>query len=321
MQLALLGSGDPDLEHDFVAAAEWHLGDVGCVLAYDEALAHLVQAGCDALLAPVPLRALRVDPALRPALRRHPRGVGGSAALADSVIDANEAALAAGVATGIQFWPATTEALEVGLHRLLALWRDRPAWERVQRNGMAGRRLPGAPPPAATSRCFNPSWQTALDPAGTGRTRLTRYTGCQRGGRRDRRRGACGPDAGRRRDLPVRPRRTTKPPAIRLPARTGPVHHAHISFVPPRHALRPACLRPVGTPATGHRFNPAKTAGRPLGHRDRPPRSTCIPCCSTRDAPRPEDTAALVPKAIVGAPSAHTGYQPPHLRLGPPGHL
>lgn len=136
MQLALLGSGDPDLERAFVAAAEWHLGDVGCVLAYDEGLAHLIQAGCDALLAPsrfepcglTQLYALRYGAI--PVVSR----VGG---LADSVIDANEAALAAGVATGIQFWPTTPEALEVALHRLLALWRDRPAWEQMQRNGMA----------------------------------------------------------------------------------------------------------------------------------------------------------------------------------------
>jgi starch synthase len=135
MQLALLGSGDPDLERAFVAAAEWHLGEVGCVLAYDEALAHLIQAGCDALLAPsrfepcglTQLCALRYGAI--PVVSR----VGG---LADSVIDANEAALAAGVATGIQFWPAAPEPLEVALHRLLTLWRDRPAWEQVQRNGM-----------------------------------------------------------------------------------------------------------------------------------------------------------------------------------------
>jgi starch synthase len=136
MQLALLGSGDPYLEHAFVAAAESHLGAVGCILGYDEALAHLIQAGSDAVLAPS-----RFEPCGLTQLCALHYGaipvvcrVGG---LADSVIDANEAALAAGVATGIQFWPATPEALQAALHRLLALWRDRPAWEQVQRNGMA----------------------------------------------------------------------------------------------------------------------------------------------------------------------------------------
>jgi starch synthase len=135
MQVALLGSGEPELEQDFVAAAEWHLGSVGCVLGYDEPLAHLIQAGCDALLAPsrfepcglTQLYALRYGAI--PVVSR----VGG---LADSVIDANQAALTAGVATGVQFWPTTTEALQVALHRLMALWRDRTAWQCVQRNGM-----------------------------------------------------------------------------------------------------------------------------------------------------------------------------------------
>jgi starch synthase len=135
-QLALLGSGDPYLEHAFVAAAGSHLGAVGCVLGYNEALAHLIQAGSDALLAPsrfepcglTQLCALHYGSI--PVVSR----VGG---LADSVIDANEAALAAGVATGIQFWPAKSRALQAALRRLLALWRDRPTWQRLQRNGMA----------------------------------------------------------------------------------------------------------------------------------------------------------------------------------------
>ena len=75
--------------------------------------------------------------------------------LADSVIDANEAALAAGVATGIQFWPAAPRHLRRALRRLLALWRDRPAWERVQRNGMAADVSWRGPAPV-TSRCINP---------------------------------------------------------------------------------------------------------------------------------------------------------------------
>ena len=136
MQLAVLGSGDPDLEQAFVAAAEWHLGSVGCVIGYDETLAHLMQAGADALLVPsrfepcglTQLYALRYGAI--PVVSR----VGG---LADSVIDANEAALVAGVATGIQFWPTTAEGLQSALQRLLLLWQDRPVWDRVQRNGMA----------------------------------------------------------------------------------------------------------------------------------------------------------------------------------------
>jgi starch synthase len=136
MQLALLGSGDPDLERAFVAAAEWHLGSVGCILGYDEGLAHLIQAGCDALVAPS-----RFEPcgltqlcALRYGAVPVVSHVGG---LADSIIDANEAALHAGVATGIQLSHPTTEALRVALQRALALWRDRPAWAQTQRNGMA----------------------------------------------------------------------------------------------------------------------------------------------------------------------------------------
>ena len=136
MQLAVLGSGDPALERAFVAAAEWHLGSVGCTIGYDEALAHLIQAGSDAVVVPsrfepcglTQLYALRYGAI--PVVSR----VGG---LADSVIDANEAALSAGCATGIQFSPATPDALEQALHRLQDLWRDKPTWQRIQRNGMA----------------------------------------------------------------------------------------------------------------------------------------------------------------------------------------
>ncbi|HYZ23430.1 MAG TPA: glycogen synthase GlgA [Rhodopila sp.] len=136
MQLAILGSGEPALEAAFLAAFRRHAGRIGCVLGYDEALAHLIQAGSDAILVPsrfepcglTQLYALHYGAI--PVVSR----VGG---LADSVIDANQAALNAGVATGVQFWPATPDALEDALHRLNSLWHDKPAWQRMQRNGMA----------------------------------------------------------------------------------------------------------------------------------------------------------------------------------------
>ena len=36
-----------------------------------------------------------------------------------------------------QFAPVTTEALAGALHRANLLWRDQPAWRRLQHNGMA----------------------------------------------------------------------------------------------------------------------------------------------------------------------------------------
>jgi starch synthase len=135
-QLAVLGSGEPAMERAFAAAASAFPGRVGCVLGYDEPLAHLMQAGCDALLVPsrfepcglTQMYALRYGTV--PVVAR----VGG---LADTVIDANAAALAAGAATGIQFAPVTLDGLAEALGRLLRLWGDRPAWARVQRNAMA----------------------------------------------------------------------------------------------------------------------------------------------------------------------------------------
>lgn len=57
--------------------------------------------------------------------------------LADTVIDANPAALAAGVATGIQFSPVSAEMLDVALRRTVALYREPAVWRALQKNGMA----------------------------------------------------------------------------------------------------------------------------------------------------------------------------------------
>jgi starch synthase len=57
--------------------------------------------------------------------------------LADTVIDANEAALEAGVATGLHVSPLTAPALAAAIGRAAALFADRPAWEGMQRAGMA----------------------------------------------------------------------------------------------------------------------------------------------------------------------------------------
>ena len=85
---------------------------------------------------------------------------------------------------------------------------------------------------------------------------------------------------------------------IRLPARTGPVHHGHIAEVAvgSRYGLR--AFGPWD-PGNGHRFNPSKLLVDPWATTiDRP--LQLHPLLFDREGPRPEDTAALMPKAIVG---------------------
>jgi starch synthase len=132
-QLVVLGTGERALEDGFAAAAAANPGRIGCVLGYDEALAHQIQAGIDALLVPsrfepcglTQLCALRYGAV--PVVSR----VGG---LADTVIDANEAALAAGVANGIQF---AEGALRPALRRAAALWGQHAVWRQLRANAMS----------------------------------------------------------------------------------------------------------------------------------------------------------------------------------------
>ncbi len=134
-QLAVLGSGDSAIETGFRGAALAHPGRVGCVFGYDEPLSHLLQGGGDAIVIPsrfepcglTQLYGLRYGTI--PIVAR----VGG---LADTVIDANEAALDDGVATGIVFGPVTVEALGFALVRAALLRADPERWRRLQERAM-----------------------------------------------------------------------------------------------------------------------------------------------------------------------------------------
>jgi phosphoglucomutase len=138
-QLALLGSGDAGLEQAFLAASRTHTGRIGVVFGYDEALSHKMQAGADAIIVPsrfepcglTQLYGLRYG--TLPVVAR----VGG---LADTVIDANQAALLDGVATGFQFTADNMTELQTALGRAFELYADRESWQAVQRHAM-GRKV------------------------------------------------------------------------------------------------------------------------------------------------------------------------------------
>ena len=135
-KLAVLGSGDPALESAFISAAARHPGRVGMVIGYNEPLSHLMQAGADAILI-----LSRFEPCgltqlygLRYGCVPVVAHTGGR--LADTIIDANEAALAAKVATGFQFSPVSAASLRQALRRVFTAYRQPKVWARLQAQGM-----------------------------------------------------------------------------------------------------------------------------------------------------------------------------------------
>ena len=134
-RLAVLGSGDAALEDGFRAAWARHPGKVSIITGYNEQLSHLMQGGCDAILIPsrfepcglTQLYGLRYG--CVPVVSR----IGG---LADTVIDANPAALAAEVATGVVFDAGSAHALYEAIRRTVRLYHDDKAWRKIQRRGM-----------------------------------------------------------------------------------------------------------------------------------------------------------------------------------------
>ena len=134
VQLAVQGTGDPALEVGFRMAEQAHPGRVHVHIGYDEARAHRLVAGADAILVPS-----RFEPCgltqmygLRYGTLPIVRRVGG---LADTVRDDVGAgagggahAPAAAAANGFLFDAATPQALERAVQRAVALKGDDKAW-------------------------------------------------------------------------------------------------------------------------------------------------------------------------------------------------
>ena len=135
-QLALIGTGDAIFEAGFTTAAKRFAGSVGCIIGYDETVSHQLQGGGDAILIPsrfepcglTQLYGLRYG--CVPVVTR----VGG---LADTVIDANDAALQDGVATGIHLSAIDQPSLNSAIERTVELYRQNGIWQAMQKRGMS----------------------------------------------------------------------------------------------------------------------------------------------------------------------------------------
>ena len=134
-QLAVLGTGESDLEAGFQYAAAANPANVAVHIGYDEEMSHRFMAGADVLLVPsrfepcglTQLYALRYG--TLPLVRR----VGG---LADTVCDVTPSNLHSDRATGFVFDEASRHALGACIREASRLYCDKTGWRKVQQRGM-----------------------------------------------------------------------------------------------------------------------------------------------------------------------------------------
>jgi starch synthase len=136
VQFAVQGTGEPALEAAFRMAMVAHPGRVHVHVGYDEARAHRLVAGADAIAVPsrfepcglTQLYGLRYG--TLPIVRR----VGG---LADTVTDATPQAVADGRATGFTFDAATPAAFERAVRRAADARFDAEVWRGLMASAMS----------------------------------------------------------------------------------------------------------------------------------------------------------------------------------------
>ncbi|MDR2001101.1 MAG: glycogen synthase GlgA [Zoogloeaceae bacterium] len=126
-QLAVLGSGDRELENEFRRLAEIHPGHFATVIGFNEGLAHRIEGSVDVFLMPSRFEPCGLNQmySLRYGTPPVVRATGG---LADTVVDD---------VNGFVFEEATAAALFTAIQRAHAAWHNRERWRAMQIDGMS----------------------------------------------------------------------------------------------------------------------------------------------------------------------------------------
>lgn len=134
-QFVALGTGERAYERALSELALTYPKQIAATIGYDEVHAHRIEAGADMFLMPSRFEPCGLNQlySLRYGTVPVVRGVGG---LADTVIDAGNAALAAHTATGFVFHKETVDALVKTIERALTLYKQQGTWQALALNGM-----------------------------------------------------------------------------------------------------------------------------------------------------------------------------------------
>jgi len=133
VQLAILGTGSEEYHRRLKAAADAHPDRFGLVLGFDDALAHLIEAGSDAFLMPSRYEPCGLNQMYSLVYGTVPvvRATGG---LADTVVDVDEDEARG---NGFVFRPYEPVELLRTLRRCMRYFGDRKLWAAMMAKGMA----------------------------------------------------------------------------------------------------------------------------------------------------------------------------------------
>ncbi len=135
VQVVILGTGDPQYEQQVLALAERYPGKIAVRNAFDEGLAHRIEAGADMFLMPS-----RYEPcglsqlySLRYGTVPIVRKTGG---LADTVIGYTPRTFKESRVTGFSFADSSSSSLLTCLLLALCVYRKKHDWQQIVRTGM-----------------------------------------------------------------------------------------------------------------------------------------------------------------------------------------
>jgi starch synthase len=130
-----IGTGQSHYEQQLRDLAQRYPRRVFVYIGYSEALAHVLEAGCDLFLMPSRFEPCGLNQMYSLAYGTPPV-VHATGGLKDTVVDVTEDTLKAGRATGFVFRAATVEDFLAAVQRALALFARPRSWQQLQKNGM-----------------------------------------------------------------------------------------------------------------------------------------------------------------------------------------
>jgi starch synthase len=135
LQLVILGSGEKKYEQTLKHWNRLYPDRIALSIGYDEALAHLIEAGSDMFLMPSRFEPCGLNQMYSQRYGTVPivRRVGG---LADTVEDATLENIIAARASGIVFDEAEADELLAAIHKALSLYANKALWAQIREVGM-----------------------------------------------------------------------------------------------------------------------------------------------------------------------------------------